>query len=167
MKRCWPLTGCPEPTKALLQESADSDSFWAQIKRSSQRSYDEKKRQPDCKTLRQRATAFILSLVQVFDFKSLTSSDFTSPWHLRFELVSGPVKRRGCGRLGVGSVGRRSGWHGPAMPRPRNVLPVLSAPVCVPDGFFLHNVHHLCEFKERLAAGLCQKPSWISFMLGM
>ncbi|XDV51151.1 hypothetical protein PO909_020081, partial [Leuciscus waleckii] len=46
-------------------------------------------------------------------------------------------------------------------------LPVLSAPVCIPDGFSLHNVHHLCEFKERLAAGLCQKPSWISFMLGM
>lgn len=164
MKPCWPLTGCPEPTEALLQESADSDSLWAQIKRSSQRSYDEKKRQPsaDCKTLRQQATAFSLSLVSVFDFKGRTSSDFTSPWHLRFELVSGPVKRRECV-----SGGRWSGWHEAAKPRPRNVLPVLSAPVCVPDGFFLHNVHHLCEFKERLAAGLCQKPSWISFMLGM
>lgn len=61
MKLCWPLTGRPKPTEALLQQSADSDSLRAQIKRSSQRSYDEKERQPtytaDCKTLRQRVTA--------------------------------------------------------------------------------------------------------------
>ncbi|XP_026120539.1 zinc finger protein GLI2-like, partial [Carassius auratus] len=45
---------------------------------------------------------------------------------------------------------------------PRAVSPSLR-----PGCFFLHNVHHLYEFKERLAAGLCQKPSWISFMLGI
>lgn len=131
MKPCWPLTGRPEPTEALLQESADSDSLRAQIKGSSQRSYDEKKRRPtytaDCKTLRQRATAFSLSLAGGLISKAWPPLISRRPG----TFVLGPAKRRGRGRISVGSAGRCSGWHGPAWGNdagPRNILSLRCQP---------------------------------------